>query len=122
MLLLFSVYAVGCLFFLGVIRGQRPFIVHPDPLPSREREKERGVEGGNEFREKERKETIRGNSFPLILVDVFPPVVFCVFIYVLILRRRLPAFSLGVFFSVMLLLFSVYAVGCLLFLPQWFCL
>ncbi len=64
------------LFFLPPLEGgsEREGVfaeLHPFPLPSREREKERGVEGGNEFREKERKETIRGNSFPLILRKVF---------------------------------------------------
>jgi len=60
--------------------------LHLGPLPSRERGKERGVEGGNEFREKERKETIRRKEFPLILGYTgksFLPSILLFFVFIL---------------------------------------
>ena len=62
------------LFFFGVIRGLPPIVGF-----------------------------IRGNSFPLILVECFPPVVFAFQVFVfLVLRRRLLCFSLlGVMRSVL---------------------
>jgi len=75
MLLLFSVYAVGCLSFSGVIRGQRPLIVHPhpNPLPGREREGKRikgeGKEICSPLPERVRgKETATGDEYTTLAV------------------------------------------------------
>ena len=98
----------------GIFEGRVSFAEfhpHPRPLPGRVREKEsrekrREIATGYEqttlamtekVLRRKRKETIRGKEFPLILVDIFPPVVFILLSFIFLLRRRLSAFSLGAF-------------------------